>query len=152
MLERLGFGGFRQMNLDFEADDVKQKITQDNFNENYIMTGGTRANGDRVENPVAEASGIFGFHAYMLEPQKDENGNLKIRCTNPWNTSYDSDISYEDFLKYYDSVSIIDVNSYGKKLPLKEQPLKYGKNGAIIGENSDDTPVIWYNNNLKKSK
>ena len=152
VLERLGFGGFRQMNLDFEADDVKQKITQDNFNENYIMTGGTRANGDRVENPVAEASGIFGFHAYMLEPQKDENGNLKIRCTNPWNTSYDSDISYEDFLKYYDSVSIIDVNSYGKKLPLKEQPLKYGKNGAIIGENSDDTPVIWYNNNLKKLK
>lgn len=142
VLERLGFGGFRQMNLDLEADDVKQKIMQDNFNENYIMTGGTRANGGRVENPVAESAGIFGFHAYMLEPQKDENGNLKIRCTNPWNTSYDSDISYEDFLKYYASVSIIDVNSYGKKLPLEEQPVKYGKNGAIVGKNSNDTPVI----------
>ena len=53
-------------------------------------------------------------------------------------------------LKYYDSVSIIDVNSYGKDLPLEEQPIKYGKNGAIVGDNSNDKEVTWYINGNKK--
>ncbi len=152
VMERLGFGGFRQWNLNFEEKEVKKQMMQDNFNDNFVMTGGTRANGSRVENPVAESAGVYGFHAYTLEPQKDESGNLKVRCTNPWNTSYDADISYDKFLEYYDSVSIIDVNSYGKNLPLQEQPVKYGKNGAIMDENSKDSPVIWYNNNLKNAQ
>lgn len=152
VMERLGFGGFRQWNLNFEEKEVKKQMMQDNFNDNFVMTGGTRANGSRVENPVAESAGVYGFHAYTLEPQKDEHGNLKVRCTNPWNTSYDADISYDKFLEYYDSVSIIDVNSYGKNLPLQEQPVKYGKNGAIMDENSKDSPVIWYNNNLKNAQ
>lgn len=150
VLQRFGFGGFRQMNLDLETDKVKDMISKDNFNEDYIMTGGTRAGGSRVENPVAKSAGIYGFHAYTLEPHKDEKGDLKMRCTNPWNTSYDADISYKDFLKYYDSVSIIDVNSYGKDLPLEEQPIKYGKNGAIVGDNSNDKEVTWYINGNKK--
>ena len=146
VMERFGFGGFRQWNLDLEEKDVKKQIMQDNFNENHIMTGGTRASGGRTENPVAESAGVYGFHAYTLEPQKGANGELKVRCTNPWNTSYDADIPYKNFLEYYDSVSIVDVNSYGKNLPLQEQPVKYGKNGAIVGKNASDTPVIWYNN------
>lgn len=146
VMERFGFGGFRQWNLNFEEKEVKQQMMQDNFNENYIMTGGTRASGGRVENPVAESAGVYGFHAYTLEPQKGANGELKVRCTNPWNTSYDADVPYKNFLEYYDSVSIVDVNSYGKNLPLKEQPVKYGKNGAILDKNSTEAPVIWYNN------
>lgn len=152
VMERFGFGGFRQWNLNFEEKDVKKQMMKDNFNENYIMTGGTRANGSRVENPVAEAAGVYGFHAYTLEPQKDDKGHLTVRCTNPWNTSYDADIPYDKFLEYYDSVSIVDVNSYGKNLPLKEQPVKYGKNGAILDKNSTESPVIWYNNDLKNAK
>jgi len=93
VMERFGFGGFRQWNLNFEEKEVKQQMMQDNFNENFVMTGGTRASGGRVENPVAEAAGVYGFHAYTLEPQKDDKGNLTVRCTNPWNTSYDADIS-----------------------------------------------------------
>ncbi len=150
VLQRFGFGGFRQMNLDLETDKVKEMISKDNFNEDFIMTGGTRAGGSRIENPVAKSAGIYGFHAYTLEPHKDDKGNLTMRCTNPWNTSYDADISYKDFLKYYDSVSIIDVNSYGKDLKLEEQPIKYGKNGAIVGDNSDDKEVTWYINGNRK--
>ena len=152
VMERLGFGGFRQWNLNFEEKEVKKQMMQDNFNDKFVMTGGTRASGGRVENPVAEAAGVYGFHAYTLEPQKDAKGDLKVRCTNPWNTSYDADISYDKFLEYYDSVSIIDVNSYGKKLPLQEQPVKYGKNGAILDKDSNEAPVIWYNNNLKNAQ
>lgn len=146
VMERFGFGGFRQWNLNFEEKDVKKQMMKDNFNKDFIMTGGTRASGGRVENPVAESAGVYGFHAYTLEPQKDEKGNLTVRCTNPWNTSYDADISYDKFLEYYDSVSIVDVNSYGKKLPLQEQPVKYGKDGAILDKDSKEAPVIWYNN------
>ena len=146
VMERFGFGGFRQWNLNFEEKEVKAQMMQDNFNENYVMTGGTRASGGRVENPVAESAGVYGFHAYTLEPQKNEKGELTVRCTNPWNTSYDADITYKNFLEYYDSVSIIDVNSYGKNLPMQEQPVKYGKNGAILDKNSTESPVIWYNN------
>ena len=151
VMERFGFGGFRQWNLNFEEKDVKKQMMKDNFNKDFVMMGGTRANGERVENPVAESAGVYGFHAYTLEPQKDENGNLKVRCTNPWNTSYDADISYDKFLEYYDSVSIVDVNSYGKDLPLNEQPFKYGKDG-IIPESSNEKPVIWYNNKNKSNK
>ncbi len=146
VMERFGFGGFRQWNLNFEEKEVKAQMMKDNFNKDYVMTGGTRASGGRVENPVAEAAGVYGFHAYTLEPQKDEKGNLTVRCTNPWNTSYDADISYDKFLEYYDSVSIVDVNSYGKNLPLQEQPVKYGKDGAIMDKDSKEAPVIWYNN------
>ncbi len=152
VMERFGFGGFRQWNLNFEEKDVKKQMMKDNFNKDFIMTGGTRASGGRVENPVAEAAGVYGFHAYTLEPQKDAKGNLTVRCTNPWNTSFDADISYDKFLEYYDSVSIVDVNSYGKKLPLEEQPVKYGKNGAILDKDSTESPVIWYNNDKKNAE
>ena len=152
VMERFGFGGFRQWNLNFEEKEVKQQMMKDNFNKDFVMTGGTRASGGRVENPVAEAAGVYGFHAYTLEPQKDDKGNLTVRCTNPWNTSYDADIPYDKFLEYYDSVSIVDVNSYGKKLPLQEQPVKYGKDGAIMDKNSKETPVIWYNNNRSNAE
>ena len=152
VMERFGFGGFRQWNLNFEEKEVKQQMMKDNFNKDFVMTGGTRASGGRVENPVAEAAGVYGFHAYTLEPQKDDKGNLTVRCTNPWNTSYDADIPYDKFLEYYDSVSIVDVNSYGKKLPLQEQPVKYGKDGAIMDKNSKETPVIWYNNNKSNAE
>ena len=150
VLERMGFGGFRQYNLDLEEKTVTPMLKKDNFNEDYIMTGGTRAGGSRVENPVAASAGIYGFHAYTLEPHKDEKGELKMRCTNPWNTSYDADISYKDFLKYYDSVSIIDVNSYGKKLPLEKQPYAYDKDGAVVGDNKNDGEVIWFKNGGRK--
>ncbi|MBR1907424.1 hypothetical protein IJ818_00630 [bacterium] len=150
VLERMGFGGFRQYNLDLEEKTVTPMLKKDNFNEDFIMTGGTRAGGSRVENPVAKSAGIYGFHAYTLEPHKDEKGELKMRCTNPWNTSYDADISYKDFLKYYDSVSIIDVNSYGKKLPLEKQPYKYDKDGAVVGDNKNDGEVIWFKNGGRK--
>ena len=149
VLERMGFGGFRQYNLDLEEKTVTPMLKKDNFNEDYIMTGGTRSGGSRVENPVAASAGIYGFHAYTLEPHKDEKGGLKMRCTNPWNTSYDADISYKDFLKYYDSVSIIDVNSYGKKLPLEKQPYAYDKDGAVVGDNKNDGEVIWFKNGKK---
>ena len=152
VMERMGFGGFRQYNLDLEEPTVNKMIKKDNFNENYIMTGGTRAGGSRVENPVAEKAGIYGFHAYTLEPHKDEKGDIKMRCTNPWNTSFDADVPYKDFLKYYDSVSIVDVNSYGKKLPLEKQPYKYDKDGAVVGDNKNDGEVIWYKNGKKPVK
>ena len=152
VMERMGFGGFRQYNLDLEEPTVNKMIKKENFNENYIMTGGTRAGGSRVENPVAEKAGIYGFHAYTIEPHKDANGDLKMRCTNPWNTSFDADVPYKDFLKYYDSVSIVDVNSYGKKLPLEKQPYKYDKDGAVVGDNKNDGEVIWYKNGKKPVK
>lgn len=150
VLQRFGFGGFRQWNLNFEADQVKEMMKKPNFNEDYIMTGGTRASGGRTENPVAEAAGVYGFHAYTLEPQVGKDGEVKVRCTNPWNTSYDADIDYKQFLEYYDSASICDVNSYGKNLPLDEQPVKYGKDGAILDKNSTEEPVTWYINGNKQ--
>ena len=150
VLQRFGFGGFRQWNLNFEADQVKEMMKKPNFNEDYIMTGGTRASGGRTENPVAEAAGVYGFHAYTLEPQVGKDGEIKVRCTNPWNTSYDADINYKQFLEYYDSASICDVNSYGKNLPLEEQPVKYGKDGAILDKNSTEEPVTWYINGNKQ--
>lgn len=151
VLQRFGFGGFRQMNLDIESDKQKAKemMLKPKFNENFIMTGGTRANGGRVENPVAESAGIYGFHAYTLKPHLDEKGALKVTCTNPWNTSYNADVSYKQFLEYFDSVSIIDVNSYGKNLDLEKQPVPYDKDGAVVGDNKNDGEVIWYKNNRK---
>ena len=146
VLQRFGFGGFRQYNLDLETEKVHDLMTQENFNENYMMTGGTRAAGSRIETPVAEKAGVYGFHAYTLEPHYDENGKLNVRCTNPWNTSYDADIPYRDFLNYYDSVSIIDVNSYGKDLPLEKQPVDYDEKGAITDNKETRKPVIWYFN------
>lgn len=151
VLQRFGFGGFRQMNLDIPEDRQKAKemMLKPKFNDNYIMTGGTRASGGRVENPVAESAGIFGFHAYTLKPHVDNNGGLKVTCTNPWNTAYNADVSYKNFLEYYDSVSVIDVNSYGKDLPLEKQPVPYDKDGAVVGDNKNDGEVIWYKNNRK---
>lgn len=146
VMERLGFGGFRQLNLDYAPDREQAKDMMMNFNSDYIMTGGTRSDGSKVENPVAEKAGVYGWHAYSLKPHKDEKGNLTITCTNPWNTSYDADVKYSDFLSYYDSVSIIDINSYGKDLPLENQPVQYDKDGAVIGNNENDGAVLWFSN------
>ena len=143
VLQRFGFGGFRQMDLKRDKTKIEALINKDNFNENYIMTGGTKSSFLGIESEIDSNKGLYAFHAYTLEPKK-ENNELKMSCTNPWNTTYKVDLSYKKFLKHYDSVSIVDVNSYGKNLPLEEQPVKYGKRGPIEGFNKYDTPVIWY--------
>ncbi len=143
VFQRLGFGGFRQLNLKYDKSKAEKLIECSDFNSNYIMTGGTKSSWFGMESEIDADKGLYSFHAYTLEPKK-ENNELKISCTNPWNTTYKTDISYKTFLKNYDSISIVDVNSYGKNLPLEEQPVKYGKHGSITGLNKFDTPVIWY--------
>ncbi len=143
VFQRFGFGGFRQLNLKHDKAKAEALITKDKFSENYIMTGGTKSSLFGIESEIDADKGLYAFHAYTLEPKKD-GSEIKISCTNPWNTTYKADISYKKFLKNYDSLSIVDVNSYGKNLPLEEQPVKYGKRGPIEGFNKFDTPVIWY--------
>lgn len=143
VFQRLGFGGFRQMNLKYDREKVEKLIEKKDFNSNHIMTGGTKSSLLGIESEIDSKKGLYAFHAYTLEPKKDGN-ELKISCTNPWNTAYKADISLKKFFKNYDSVSIVDVNSYGKNLPLEEQPIKYGKHGPITGLHKSDTPVVWY--------
>ena len=57
-------------NLDVEEKTVNKLINKDNFNEDYIMTAGTRADEDRVENPVATSAGIYSFHATCIKYYK----------------------------------------------------------------------------------
>ena len=143
VFQRFGFGGFRQLSLKYDKEEVEKMIKKNNFNSNYIMTGGTKSSLFGFESELDVDKGLYAFHAYTLEPKK-ENNELKISCTNPWNTTYKTDISLKKFFRHYDSVSIVDVNSYGKNLPLEEQPIKYGKRGPITGLNKYDTPVVWY--------
>ena len=143
VLQRLGFGGFRQMNLKYDRQEVEKLMEKNDFNSNYIMTGGTKSSLLGIESELDSDKGLYAFHAYTLEPKKDGN-ELKVSCTNPWNTAYKADISLKKFFRNYDSVSIVDINSYGKNLPLEEQPIKYGKHGPITGLHKSDTPVVWY--------
>ena len=93
----------------------KDEITELLKNEpsgKYMLCGGTYPDGTRTENPVAKDSGIYSFHAYTLEAIRNDEGDLKIRATNPWNTAVDADITVEDTFKFFDVFEVYDTDSY----------------------------------------
>ena len=78
----------------------------------YMICGGTYPDGTRTENPVAKDSGIYSFHAYTLEAVKTDDGEIKLRASNPWNTAVDADLTIEETFKFFDVFEVYDRGSY----------------------------------------
>lgn len=78
----------------------------------YMLCGGTYPDGSRTENPVAKDKGVYSFHAYTLEAVRNDEGDLRIRATNPWNTAMDADLTVDEVFQYYDVFEVYDTESY----------------------------------------
>ena len=106
----LGIEG-KILNTERNREEILDLLSQEPSGK-YMLCGGTYPDGTRTENPVAKDKGIYSFHAYTLEAVKDNEGDLKIRATNPWNTAVDADLSVEDTFKFFDVFEVYDINSY----------------------------------------
>ena len=78
----------------------------------YIICGGTWPDGSRTENPVATDKGVYSFHGYTIEGVRNEEGDLKVRASNPWNTAVDADMSVDEFLQFFQLAAFFEVDSY----------------------------------------
>lgn len=120
---RGSFGGYQHQVMEFLGFDTKHLKTTESKEElhnmiqepsadKYILVAGTWAKGDALEKPVAKNQGVFSGHGYTIESVKNEAGEVKIRSTNPWNTSYDADLTEKEMFQYFEFVEAYDVHSY----------------------------------------
>ncbi|MCR5261309.1 MAG: hypothetical protein K6C94_05670 [Candidatus Gastranaerophilales bacterium] len=120
---RGSLGGYQHQVMNMLGIEGKIMNTEDNKEEileflkgepsgKYMICGGTFPDGTRTENPVARDKGVYSFHAYTLEAVKDNEGELKLRASNPWNTAVDADLSVEDTMKFFQVFEVYDINSY----------------------------------------
>lgn len=110
VMELLGFEGKC-------LDSVKDKqelheLIQEPSAGKYMLAAGTWPDGSRTEQPVAKDKGVFSFHAYTLESVKNENGEVRVRSTNPWNTGLDADLTEKEMFEFFQFVEVYDVHGY----------------------------------------
>lgn len=110
VMELLGFEGKC-------LDSVKDKqalheLIQEPSADKYLLAAGTWPDGSRTEQPVAKDKGVFSFHAYTLESVKNDDGEVRVRSTNPWNTGLDTDLTEKEMFEFFQFVEVYDVNGY----------------------------------------
>ncbi len=110
VMDVLGIKG-KIMNTVRNKDEILQLLSKEPSGK-YMLCGGTYSDGSRTENPVAKDKGVYSFHAYTLEAVKNNQNELKIRATNPWNTAIDADLSVDETFRYFDVFEVYDTDSY----------------------------------------
>lgn len=120
---RGSLGGYQHQVMDvlgFEGkclDSVQDKqalheLIQEPSAGKYMLAAGTWPDGSRTEQPVAKDKGVFSFHAYTLESVKNEDGEVRVRSTNPWNTGLDADLTEKEMFEFFQFVEVYDVHGY----------------------------------------
>lgn len=93
----------KQIQIDDSFDEqIKQGI------ENKTVFGASSKSELKNEQKLTEKYNITSGHAYGAKPYYDENGDVRITVTNPWNTTFSTDLSLEDFKKMFDFVTFAE--------------------------------------------
>lgn len=93
----------KQIEVDDSFDEkIKQGI------ENKTVFGASSKSELKNEQKLTEKYNITSGHAYGAKPYYDENGDVRITVTNPWNTTFSTDLSLEDFKKMFDFVTFAE--------------------------------------------
>lgn len=93
----------KQIEVDDSFDEkIKQGI------ENKTVFGASSKSELKNEQKLTEKYNITSGHAYGAKPYYDENGGVRITVTNPWNTTFSTDLSLEDFKKMFDFVTFAE--------------------------------------------
>lgn len=111
VMEVLGIEG-KKMNTERDRGEILELLANEPSGQ-YMLCGGTYPDDTRTENPVAQDKGVYSFHAYTLEAVKEnDNDELMIRASNPWNTAVDADLTVDETLKFFEIFEVYDVDSY----------------------------------------
>lgn len=93
----------KQIEVDDSFDEkIKQGI------ENKTVFGASSKSELKNEQKLTEKYNITSGHAYGAKPYYAENGGVRIAVTNPWNTTFSTDLSLEDFKKMFDFVTFAE--------------------------------------------
>lgn len=93
----------KQIQIDDAFDEkIKQGI------ENKTVYGASTKPVLKNEQKLTEKYNITSGHAYGAKPYYDENSDVRITVTNPWNTTFSTDLSLEDFKKMFESVTFAE--------------------------------------------
>ncbi len=98
--------GINAYNFATDDDSFDEKIKQGI--ENKTVIGANSRHMLKNEQRLTEQYNIVSGHAYGAEPYYDENGEIRITVTNPWNTTFTTDLSLEDFKKMFNSVVFVE--------------------------------------------
>lgn len=91
------------LNIPESVSDVMEKLKQNP--DKYVLIADTKS--DIPEN-MYKKNGVTSGHAYSLSVREDENGEMIFSVVNPWNTAFKTELSQEEFLKYYCQVHMAE--------------------------------------------
>lgn len=88
------------------SDFIKTKLEKaagSNAN-NYVIVAGTLS-GESHNDAIDKPNSIYYSHEYTIKPIMN-GGSLEIVVTNPWNNGLVAVLTYDEFAKYFNGVSI----------------------------------------------
>ena len=86
-------------NLSQDRDDILNLMSDIDNTENIVFSA---ARFGKTE--ISEKLGIVGSHAYSIKPYKDEDGSVRCKVIDPYETSISKDLSLEDVKSVFSSI------------------------------------------------
>ncbi len=91
--------GMPSYNIDTENEDFDSAV-KEQISKGAVFSATSKFEIEDEENLLHDYNVTTG-HAYGAKPYINKNGDLRIVIVNPWNTTFNTDLSAEDFKKNY---------------------------------------------------
>lgn len=120
-----GDGGFMEdVFSDFGLNNVKaypayerevcELLKNPELAKDYIFSGGTknegRTNPIRAELVMDRSLNMYGTHAYRIMPSTDDKGVTVFKVSNPWNSSHNTILTFEQLQKFFAEIHVAKVS------------------------------------------
>lgn len=114
----------------------EELLTMEEKWDNLIITASTQE--DKPE------LGIFGHHAYKLEPMKNEDGSYSYLVINPWNTSLNKTLTLEEVKNTFSKITAANIND---NLPTPDLSIKNNTSKTANDILNDNDKGLTYTTN-----
>ncbi|MGN0013876.1 MAG: hypothetical protein ACI37T_00485 [Candidatus Gastranaerophilaceae bacterium] len=109
----IDFGYKNTKAYSMEDEEIQQILKNPKSPEKYIFSGGTKHEGKtnflRAELIMDRSLNMYGSHAYRIEPSSDKNGEIVYKVSNPWNSSQNSILTFEQMKQFFSEIHIAEI-------------------------------------------
>lgn len=96
-----------------DEPEAQELLKNPDAAKNYIITGGTKSEGKsvplRAEKIIDKNYSMYGSHAYRIIPSKDKDGNIIYKASNPFNSSHDVILTFEQIKEFFSQIHAAEI-------------------------------------------